>query len=130
MYLLTVLTLPLVLVPLVARGRAWLVCGLSVRPRDRALLERFVNKSHRSTDEVAGDATQVQSTAVQKTNERNRSDRIRQHSDVGVRRCCNRASRQHAHGVRGRDHGCDRFDPLMSVLTRRITPPWLRAIWI
>ena len=68
MYLLTVLTLPLVLVPLVARGRAWLVCGLSVRPRDRALLERFVNKSHRSTDEVAGDATQAQNT-----NERNRS---------------------------------------------------------
>ena len=66
MYLLTVLTLPLVLVPLVARGRAWLVCGLSVRPRDRALLERFVNKSHRSTDEVAGDATQAQNT-----NERN-----------------------------------------------------------
>ena len=26
------------------------------------LLERFVNKSHRSTDEVAGDATQAQNT--------------------------------------------------------------------
>ena len=67
---------------------------------------RFVNiqycKTHRSSTgdasgrrqgevQVAGDATQVQST-----NEKNHSDRIRHHSDVGGR-YSNRAPQRHAH---------------------------------
>ena len=44
-----------------------------------AVLEWFVNITLGSADEVAGDATQVQST-----DERNQIDRIRHHSDVGT----------------------------------------------
>ena len=44
----------------------------------KLVLEWFVNVTLRSTGEVAGDATQVQST-----NEKNQTDRIRHHSDAG-----------------------------------------------
>ena len=44
------------------------------------VLERFVNITLRSTSEAAGDATQVQST-----NEKDQTDRIRHHEDVGGR---------------------------------------------
>ena len=100
----------------------------------RQLLTRiwFVHITLRSTREVAGDATQVQ-----KTNERNRSDRIRHHSDVGVTvlQPCFQATRSWRARERSRlrsirsTHECS--DPSShGVLQRRITPPWLTPPWL